>query len=300
MIEAKQLSKCFENYQAVDHIDLKIQENAVFGLVGTNGAGKSTFLRMLTGVLRPDEGEILVDGVNVFDNPEAKSKIFFIPDEHYYYTAGTPLDMMKFFSTYYQKFDEKKWHEMMKGFGLMEKSRITNMSKGMKKQVSLILGICSNTKYLVCDETFDGLDPVMRQGIKKILIREMDERGLTPIIASHNLRELEDICEYIGLLHRGNILLDNDLEGVKAGIHKIQCVVKDKLQIENMKAKLMPVLCENRGSLYLLTVRGELEEIISYLASQNLTFYEVLPLSLEEIFICETEVKGYDIKELLF
>ncbi len=299
MIEIKNLKKAFGSQQALEGIDLTIKENSVFGLVGTNGAGKSTLLRLIAGVYKPDKGEVLVDGEKAYDNPKAKREMFFIADDHYYYNSGTPKEMMEFYATYYVDFQKEKWHEMMKSFGLSEKARISSMSKGMKKQLSLLYGICSNTKYLLCDETFDGLDPVMRQGIKKLLIKEMDERGLTPVIASHNLRELEDFCEYVGLLHRGSVLLDNDLEGVKEGIHKIQCVIKDRIRVENIKATLQPVLCENRGSLYMLTVRGDLEKIREYLELQNLPFYEVLPLSLEEIFICETEVKGYDIKELL-
>lgn len=300
MIEAKNLTKSFGKFKAVNHIDVHIKENAVFGLIGTNGAGKSTFLRMISGVLKPDEGELLVDGEPIFDNARMKENIFFVPDDHYYYVAGTPRDMMEMYAAYYPKYDQEKWNKMMENFHLSPTEKIGNLSKGMKKQISIILGVCANTKYLICDETFDGLDPVMRQGIKSVFAKEMDERGLTPIIASHNLRELEDICEYVGLLHRGGILLESDLDEMKMGIHKLQCVVKDPLQLENMKEKLKPVLCENRGSLYVFTVRGDRDEIENYMETQNLVFYELLPLSLEEIFICETEVKGYDVKELLY
>lgn len=299
MIEANNLSKSFQDYKALEQVNIQIRENTIFGLIGSNGAGKSTFLRLLTGVLKPDEGEVLVDGEKVYNNPGAKSKIFFIPDEHYFFSNGSPIDMARFYRTYYPDFQMEKWKEMMQGFGLEENGRIAQMSKGMKKQVSLLLGICSNTKYLVLDETFDGLDPVMRQGIKSILIKEMDERGLTPIIASHNLREMEDICECVGLLHKGKILLQNDMEGLKAGIHRLQLVAKNQLQLEEIKEHLHPVLCESRGSLYMLTVRGQLEEIQEYMSGQNLVFYETLPLSMEEIFISEMEVKGYDIKKLL-
>ena len=299
MIEANNLSKSFQDYKALEQVNIQIKENTIFGLIGSNGAGKSTFLRLLTGVLKPDEGEVQVDGEKVYNNPGAKSKIFFIPDEHYFFSNGSPIDMARFYRTYYPDFQMEKWKEMMQGFGLEENGRIAQMSKGMKKQVSLLLGICSNTKYLVLDETFDGLDPVMRQGIKSILIKEMDERGLTPIIASHNLREMEDICECVGLLHKGKILLQNDIEGLKAGIHRLQLVAKNQLQLEEIKEHLHPVLCESRGSLYMLTVRGQLEEIQEYMSGQNLVFYETLPLSMEEIFISEMEVKGYDIKKLL-
>ena len=170
----------------------------------------------------------------------------------------------------------------------------------MKKQLSVICGICANTKYLLCDETFDGLDPVMRQAVKALFIREIEERGLTPVIASHNLRELEDICEYVGLLHRGGILLEKDMEDMKLNIHKLQVVIKEEEMLQKLKNTLDVVTCENRGSLYTVTVRGSRETVEEFMELLNPVFYELLPLSLEEIFISETEVKGYDVKALLF
>ncbi len=300
MIEVKNLSKRFDTVLAIDNISARIEDGHVFGLIGTNGAGKSTFMRMLAGVLKPDCGEILIDGEPVFDNPGAKEKFFYISDEQYFFKSGTPLDMCKLYCTYYPQFDMEKWHDLMGKFGLEEKRKIHTFSKGMRKQLSVICAICSNCRYLFCDETFDGLDPVMRQAVKALFVKEIDERGLTPIIASHNLREMEDICEYVGLLHRGGILLEKDIDDMKLNIHKLQCVIKEPEKLEKLKSSLEVLTCDNRGSLYTITVRGSREMLVDYMELLAPVFYELLPLSLEEIFISETEVKGYDIKALLF
>ncbi|MCI5954553.1 MAG: ABC transporter ATP-binding protein [Lachnospiraceae bacterium] len=300
MIEVKNLSKSFGTVKAIDEISAHIEEGHVFGLIGTNGAGKSTFMRMLTGVLKPDNGEILIDGESVYDNPGVKGKIFYISDDQYFFKSGTPRDMVKLYRTYYPDFQEEKWKDLMGKFGLDVNRKVNTFSKGMKKQLSVICGICANTKYLLCDETFDGLDPVMRQAVKALFIREIEERGLTPVIASHNLRELEDICEYVGLLHRGGILLEKDMEDMKLNIHKLQVVIKEEEMLQKLKNTLDVVTCENRGSLYTVTVRGSRETVEEFMELLNPVFYELLPLSLEEIFISETEVKGYDVKALLF
>ncbi len=300
MIEVKKLSKSFGDIRAIDNISAHVEEGHVFGLIGTNGAGKSTFMRMLTGVLKPDEGEILIDGEPVYDNPAVKEKLFYISDSQYFFKSGTPEDMAGFYKTCYPQFKTQRWLELMEKFGLDKKRKINTFSKGMKKQLSVLCGICAETKYLLCDETFDGLDPVMRQAVKTLFVREIDERGLTPVIASHNLRELEDICEYVGLLHRGGILLEKDIDDMKLNIHKLQCVIREEEMLEKIKSTLEVVTIDNRGSLYTITVRGKRESAVECMEELAPVFYELLPLSLEEIFISETEVKGYDVKALLF
>ena len=187
----------------------------------------------------------------------------------------------------------------MSSFGLSEKRKIHTFSKGMKKQVSVICGICAGTDYLFCDETFDGLDPVMRQAVKSLFAADMADRNLTPIIASHNLRELEDICDHVGLLHKGGILLSRELDDMKLNIHKLQCVLQPGMSAEDLVA-LDKLNIEQRGSLITLVVRGTREEVEAIMASYNPVFFECIPLSLEEIFISETEVAGYDIKKLIF
>lgn len=298
MIEAVKLTKRFDGRTAVDHIDAVIKEGYVFGLIGTNGAGKSTFLRLLAGVLRPDEGSVTIDGHEVFENTEAKRRFFYISDEPYFFGSATPADMMAFYRKVYRRFDTERFHRLMKSFGLEEGRRIQTFSKGMKKQVAVICGVCACTDYLLCDETFDGLDPVMRQAVKSIFAADMADRGLTPVIASHNLRELEDICDHVGLLHKGGILLSRDLDDMKLSIHKLQCVLKPGMVPEDLSG-LSIVRKEQRGSLWTLTVRGTREEVEAVMRSVEPVFFECIPLSLEEIFISETEVAGYDIKKLV-
>lgn len=195
MITLKNVSKSFEDVLAVNNVSLSMQEGSVFGLVGTNGAGKTTMLRMIAGIMVPDSGEILIDEKKVFDNEEAIRDFYFIPDEPYFFRNATPMDMQKYMVTVYKDFDSKGYFDYLERFSLPKDKKISTFSKGMQKQLAIICGLCSNAKYLICDETFDGLDPVMRQGIKSIMASLMEERGLTPIISSHNLRELEDICD---------------------------------------------------------------------------------------------------------
>ena len=299
MIEVRNINKNFDSIKAIDNITAKIEEGHVFGLIGTNGAGKSTFMRILCGVLKPDSGQVLIDGEEVYDNPAVKAKIFYISDDQYFFKTGTPKDMLKFYETYYNGFDREKFMVLMKAFDLDINRKVNTFSKGMKKQLSVICGVCARTKYLLCDETFDGLDPVMRQAVKAIFVKEIEERGMTPIIASHNLRELEDICEYVGLLHRGGILLAKDMEDMKINIHKMQVVIKDEETLPKIKEQFDVVKVENRGALYTVTIRGKREDVDAFMTAINPIFYELLPLSLEEIFISETEVKGYDIKSLI-
>ena len=292
MIEIKDVSKQFGKTRAVDHVSFSVKEENVFGLIGTNGAGKSTMLRMLAGVLKPDAGLVLIDGMQVYDNVNAKKMFFFIGD-------ATPRDMEKYYSSVFSAFSRESYYLYLANFGLDSRRKINTFSNGMKKQLALICGICSGTKYLFCDETFDGLDPVMRQGIKSIFAQEMERRGLTPIIASHNLRELEDICDHVGLLHHGGVLLSRELEDMKCNIQKVQCVFSSEEEADKLLSVLDIVKKEKRGSLHTLTVRGGRDEILAQFAAAETYFYEVLPLSLEEIFISETEVTGYDIKKLL-
>lgn len=299
MIEVKNVKKTFEDIIAVNEVNLEVQEGTVFGLLGTNGAGKSTLLRILAGVIKMDSGEILIDGQSVWDNPEAAGKIFYISDDQFYFPNGTAEDLVRFYKIYYQDFDEEKFFDFLERFELSRKRKIKTFSKGMKKQISILLGICSNVKYLLCDETFDGLDPVMRQGIKSIFAHEMDERGFTPIIASHNLRELEDICDCIGVLHKGGILLSKDMGELKDTFLKVQCVLPSECDVW-IRDELEIVKMSRHGRLLTMTVRGKEADVLPVVESRNPVYCEALPLTLEEIFISEMEVVGYDIKNLIF
>ena len=298
MIIATNISKKFDKVEAVVDITAEIKESQVFGLIGTNGAGKSTFLRMISGVIKPDIGTVTIDGLDVFENEQAKREFFYISDDQFFFLNANPIDMANYYKNIFRQFNLVKFNDLMKKFDLPQNRKIRTYSKGMKKQLSVILGISANTKYILCDETFDGLDPVMRQAVKSIFASEIESRGLTPIIASHNLREIEDICEHIGLLHKGGMLVSSELDALKLKIYKLQCIFTSPVS-ENFFDGLDIVSQNNRSSLYTLTIRGELHEIKDKIESLNPTFYEIIPLTLEEIFITETEAKGYDIKNLI-
>lgn len=299
MIDIYNLEKSFGKTKALSGINLKIEERQVFGLVGTNGAGKSTLLRLLSGVLKPEAGTVTIDDMRVYDNPETKKQVFFIAEDPYYFNNATPSEMMKYFAEVYATFDRNKFTELLKAFGLEEKRRIATFSKGMKKQLAIALAVSANTKYILCDETFDGLDPVMRQAVKSLFAKEMEDRGLTPVIASHNLRELEDICDHVGLLHQGGVLLSKDIADMKLNIQKVQVVFSTEEAEQKALADMDVMLHDVRGRLHTITVRGDKESVMNSLACVDTVFSEVLALSLEEIFISETEVVGYDIKKLI-
>ena len=299
MIEFKNLDKTFHDIHAVDHISGTIRDGMVFGLIGSNGAGKSTLLRMISGIIRPDSGELLADGVSVFENPEIKSQICFLSDTPYYFPNADIRQMRSCYMMMYPSFDRKLFDSLTEKFRLDPKRKINSFSKGMKKQVSILLGLCSGTKYLLCDETFDGLDPVVRQAVKSLIAAEMMNRDFTPVISSHSLRELEDICDGIGLLHQGRLLLVRDLDQIRCSICKLQCVIPDAHREQALIRSLRILKMERTGSLLTLTVRGEREETVRLVQAQEPLFFEVLPLTLEEIFISETEVAGYDIKDFL-
>lgn len=300
MIEVKELSKRFDDIQAVEEVSLRIADGSIFGLVGTNGSGKSTFLRMLSGVLKADRGSICVDGQEVYENESVKTQIFYIPEDAFYFPNSTPFQMMDYYACIYPAFDKTMFTDLLEKFHLDGKRRIQTFSKGMKKQVSILLGLSSGAKYLLCDETFDGLDPVMRQAVKSLFADGVVNRALTPIIASHNLRELEDICDHIGVLHQGGVLLSEQLEDMKFHLHKLQCVMPSVEMEQHLLRELDVLHYEKSGSLLFVTARGTKLEILSAVDRFAPVFHEVIPLSLEEIFICEMEAVGYEIKNILF
>ena len=299
MIELKNVDKTLGGVHAVDHVSGTIREGMVFGLIGSNGAGKSTLLRMISGVIRPDDGTVLCDGAPVFENPEAKAQICFLPDTPYFFPNADIRQMRDYYAMIYPAFNRKQFDTLADRFRLDPKRSIHAFSKGMKKQVSILLGLCAGTKYLLCDETFDGLDPVVRQAVKSLIAAEITERDFTPVISSHNLRELEDICDSIGLLHEGRLLLTRDLDDAKNNICKLQCVIPDSRREQELISSLRILKMERTGSLLTMTVRGERTETLQRAQAQEPLFVEALPLTLEEIFISETEVAGYDIKDFL-
>lgn len=300
MIRIKECSKSFGSVCALNKITLEIGEREVFGLTGSNGAGKSTLLRMAAGILKADEGEVSVDDQAVYDCEEAKARVFYIADDNYFPANYTPMDMAHYYKNCYPFFDIQRFYKLLKQFRLDEKRKMSAFSKGMKKQILILLGVCAGTKYLLGDEIFDGLDPVIRQGVKSLFASEIMNRNFTPVIASHNLRELEDICDHVGLLYQGGVLFSRNLEDMKIHIHKVQCILPDRERENALEKELDILKMEHQGSLLLITVRGTREEILKCIQSQNPLFSEIIPLTLEEIFISETEVAGYEVKNIFF
>lgn len=298
MIAATGITKGFDGIQAIAEIDVYVNRGSVFGLIGSNGAGKSTLMRMLAGILSPDKGNVRIDDQEVFENTKVKSRCFFMPDEQYFFSNCTPDDMKAYYKQLYTGFDEDRYKTLMDGFQLDGKRKIRTFSKGMKKQISIICGLCARVDYLFCDETFDGLDPVVRQTVKGLFAADVAERGMTTVIASHNLREMEDICDHVGLLHKGGILLAQGLDDIKVNIFRAQFVVPlpfDATQLPGIHILKL----EQRGSLYAITARGSRKGLEAGIKALEPTFFEMLPLTLEEVFISETEAVGYDIQKLV-
>ncbi len=301
MIEIKNISKTFDTVKSLSKINLGVENGSIFGLIGSNGSGKSTLLRIVCGIYRQDEGEILFDGVNVMENPAVKEKIVYLSDNQYFIPHSTINDMMQFYKSVYHNFSVEKYKEYLGIFDLDENRKITTFSKGMQKQASFLLGLACGTDYILCDETLDGLDPVMRQIVRRIIASEVAERGLTVIFASHNLKEIEDICDHIALLHKGELVLESGLDDIKLGIHKVQLSF-GKDRVEEAKAQLEAldkVAFEQRGRLFTMIVRGEETKLEDYLKSLSPLFVEFIPLTLEEIFVAEMEERGYEFHETI-
>ncbi len=294
VIQTEQVIKKFGDFRAIDEVSLSICEGSIYGMVGSNGSGKSTLLRLLAGVYRPDGGTVLVGGVPVYENVKTKERIAYLSDEPFFLLHATIEEMKRMFAAVYTDFSEETFRRLLEMFGLPTDRKIATFSKGMQKQTAMLLALSTRPSYLLCDETFDGLDPVMRQFIKRILAGESAERGMTTVIATHNLRETEDIADHIGLLHTGRVVLESDTDDLKLGIHKVQMIPRLGADDGFMK-QLEIVKAEERGSLKTLIVRGERDEISAIFAAADPLFYELIPLTLEEIFIYEMGEKGYDL-----
>lgn len=299
MIEIKELNKNYDSDPAIRDLSLTIQEHKVFGMVGMNGAGKTTLLRLMSGVLMPDGGEVLIDGESVHKKPSVREKLLFIPDDLYFFGGSKPGDMMRYYAAVYPTFSKERFFSLVRTFGLDLNRKISGYSKGMKKQLSFILGLCAGTKYLFCDETFDGLDPLMRQVTKELLLKDMKERDLTPVMTSHNLREMEDICDHMGILHKGGILLSKDRGDIRTDIQKVQCLFRDEESQKRAEEQLDIVIAKEQGEIKIYTVRQTEEDATEILKRVRPYYFEFIPLSLEEFFISETEGVGYDIRTII-
>lgn len=296
MIEVKNVTKSFDGFKALDNLSMNVPDGAIYGLLGPNGAGKSTIIRHITGILKPDSGEVNIAGEPVFENPEVKSAIAYIPDDVYYFNQASLLDMMKFYKGIYPNFSTERYKKLLNAFSLNEKAKIRSFSRGMQKQTAFILAASTNPKLLVMDEPVDGLDPVMRRQVWGILMSDVAEHGTTVLVSSHNLRELEDVCDHVGIMNQGSMLLEHSLSSLQENVVKVQLALPDGAEIPDYINVLSK---SSSGRVLTLIAKGTQEEIANQLSTCNPLFMDLLPLSLEEIFIYELGGEHYEVKDII-
>ena len=294
MIEIKNLTKTFDDFKALDDLSLTVPRGAVYGLVGPNGAGKSTLIRHLMGVYQPDSGDVTVDGLPVYENELLKSRMVCIPDEIFYDTGDTLRDLKNLYKGVYPRFDEERFRHLGEVFQLDPKKPVRRFSKGMQKQLAFWLAISCRPEILVLDEPVDGLDPVMRRQIMSIILEDVAESGTTVLVSSHNLRELEDICDHVGIMHKGRMMLERSLSALQDNMVKVQLVTEQPLPDQ-----LQVVHSSTVGRVQTLIVRGGAEQVEALLNQSSPLLCDVLPLSLEEVFIYELGGVDYEVKNIL-
>lgn len=298
MIKIGSVTKEFADVKSLNAVDLQIPDGTIFGLIGSNGSGKSTLMRVMCGVFAADGGAVEYDGVNVWENTDVKGTIVYLSDEQYFIPHGTISDMRNMYASIYPTFSQEKYEKLLSVFGLDPNRKINTFSKGMQKQTAVLLALSVRPRYLFCDETFDGLDPVMRHMVKQLLAEDVAERNMTVVIASHNLRELEDFCDRIALLHRGELLFHRELDDMKLNLQKVQAIFTNREDADALSI-LTPLSVEWRGSMATVIVRGTREELDAEVRTMHPQFYEFIPLTLEEIFISEMGERGYDCSKVL-
>ena len=299
MIQVHELRKQFDHFKALDGVNMHVGRGEIYGLVGPNGAGKSTLLRHLTGVYRPDGGEVVIVGENVYENKKIKEKIAYIPDELFYFMQADTMEMKRFYEGIYPEFDSKLFYRMQEFFPTLDvKRNIRRLSKGMQKQVAFWLAICCKPELMILDEPVDGLDPVMRRQVWSILMSEVAERKMTVLVSSHNLRELEDTCDHVGIMHHGKIMIERSLSDLQGNISKIQVACESG--VPKLPDSFEVLHMANTGRVYTLIVKGDPKEAERALVADRPTLVDVLPLTLEEIFIYEMGGADYEVKDILF
>ena len=297
MIKLEAATKKFDKFTAIDKIDLSIKKGSVYGLVGSNGAGKSTILRLLSGVYSADGGSVTIDGLPVYNNPKAKEKVFFVNDETIQYTNFTLKQLAKYYSLFYPNYSEEKFERLAESLNLPKNKKLSTFSKGMKRQAVVICALACQPEYLLLDEAFDGLDPTMRIIVKRMVVDEMLDREMTTIISSHNLKEIDDFCDTVGMLHHGKIVFNKELDSVKGNIHKIQTAFDREYSAEDF-SDIEILHFETNGSIVYIIAKGDEREIEESIKSKNPKLFDMIPLSLEEVFIYEMEGLGYDFNKI--
>ena len=299
MIQINDVVKTFDGFRALDGLTMQVEEGSIYGLVGPNGAGKSTILRHIMGIYRPDSGSILVHGQTVYENPAIKAEMAAIPDELYYFNSASTRDMMKFYRGLYPQFDDKRYEALRQAFPEVDENQpIRRLSKGMQKQSAFWLALCCQPKVLVLDEPVDGLDPVMRRQVWSLLMGDVAQRGTTVLVSSHNLRELEDVCDHVGILSHGKVLLERSLTDLQDNIIKLQLAFSEP-GLPPLPEGLNVLHTSQIGRVYTLIVRGEPARIKERMAALDPILMEMLPLSLEEIFIYELGGEDYAVRDIV-
>ena len=299
MIEVKNLVKEFDGFRALDSVDMHVKKGAIYGLVGPNGAGKSTLIRHLTGVYRQDAGEVKIAGETVYENPAVKEKFGYIPDDLFYFVSANTYEMKRFYQGMYPKFDDKLFFKLMEFFPTIDpKKNIRSLSKGMQKQVAFWLAVCIRPELLILDEPVDGLDPVMRRQVWSIIMADVAETGSTVLVSSHNLRELEDVCDHVGIMHQGKIMIERSLSELQGSVCKIQ--VAFQAEMPKLPENFEVLHMSNTGRVYTLIVKGNPKDAKEQLEKMNPMLIDLLPLTLEEIFIYELGGVDYEVKDILF
>ncbi len=299
MVEVRDLVKEFDGFRALDGAEMHVKKGAIYGLVGPNGAGKSTLLRHLTGVYRQNSGTVKVAGEDVYENPKIKSKFAFIPDDIFYFMQANTLEMKRFYQGIYPKFDDRMFTRLMEYFPTIDpKKNIRSLSKGMQKQVAFWLAVCIRPELLILDEPVDGLDPVMRRQIWSIIMADVAEHDTTVLVSSHNLRELEDVCDHVGIMHKGKIMIERSLSDLQGSVCKIQ--VAFQAEMPKLPDGFEVLHMSNTGRVYTLIVKGDPVEAKVQLEKMHPMLIDVLPLTLEEIFIYELGGVDYEVKDILF
>ncbi|UII57747.1 ABC transporter ATP-binding protein [Cytobacillus spongiae] len=298
MIRLHNIQKRFENFQAIEQVDLSIEKGSIYGLLGSNGAGKTTLLKLLAGIFKQDQGDVLIDEQSVYENPAVKEKIFFIPDYPYFLPQYSIIQMGKFYQGIYTNWNEERFRKLVEAFAIEGNKKLHKFSKGVQRQAAFILALSTMPEILILDEPMDGLDPVVRKNMKSLLIEDVADREMTVLISSHNLREVEDICNVVGILHNGRMILEEELDYLKSDIHKIQLAFKGDIP-NAVFSGLQVVHQERRGSILLCIVKGNEADVIRQIEQFHPVILDVLPLTLEEIFIYEMGDAGYAIHSIL-
>ena len=299
MIEVKNVVKSFDGFKALDGLTMTVPTGSIYGLVGPNGAGKSTVLRHITGVYRQDEGTVKIDGQEIYENPAVKQRLTSIPDELYYFLSASTRDMMEFYKGFYPRFDVKRYQTLKDVFTTVDEKRpIRRLSKGMQKQSSFWLSLCCRPDYLILDEPVDGLDPVMRRQVWSLLMSDVAEYGTTVLVSSHNLRELEDVCDHVGILSRGKVLVERSLSELQGNVVKMQVVFQER-EMPELPADMEVLHVSQVGRIHTLIVRGDAAEVTNRFAVYAPILMEALPLTLEEIFIYELGGEDYAVREIV-